>query len=207
MSSSVAFLVMWLWQSQRLTNLRVVMLSIFLKMLLTMLGPLYLWYYLVFPWNSFWISYHQMSFWYSDHCIYFLIVVLSPAGRSWWFFVKSASYFATYSRLCMRSEYLALLCPRYCCCNYLFERENIDNVLSTIFASSILWSQNRSLPQILDTTELYSTIDLKFIGRSSDYSSCFWQKWLPSVYFECNSNLLGFFANILRYTWRWYLKK
>ena len=100
---------------------------------LPLLGSLCLWYFLVFPWNSFWISCHQILFWYSDHCIYFLIVVLSPAGRSWWFFVKSASYFATYSRSCMGSEYLALLCPRYCCCNYLFERENIDNVFFDYF--------------------------------------------------------------------------
>ena len=112
------------------------------KMPLPMLGPLFLWYFLVFLWNSFWISCHQISFWYSDHYIYFLIVVLSPAGRSWWFFVKSASYFATYSRSCMRSGYLALLFPRYWCCNYLFERENIDNIFLIISALSIIWSQN-----------------------------------------------------------------
>ena len=144
-----------------MTNLKVVMLSIFSKkMPLPMLGPLFLWYFLVFLWNSFWISCHQISFWYSDHYIYFLIVVLSPAGRSWWFFVKSASYFATYSRSCMRSEYLALLWPRYCCCNYLFERENIDNVFLIISALSIIWSQNWSLQQILGTAELNSAIDL-----------------------------------------------
>ena len=130
------------------------------KMPLLMLGPLFLWYFLVFLWNLFWISCHQISFWYSDHYIYFLIVVLSPAGRSWWFFVKSASYFATYSRSCMRSEYLALLCARYCCCNYLFERENIDNVFLIISALSIIWSQNWSLQQILGTAELNSAIDL-----------------------------------------------
>ena len=139
------------------------------KMPLPMLGPLFLWYFLVFPWNSFWISCHQISFWYSDHYIYFLIVVLSPAGRSWWFFVKSASYFATYSRSCMRSEYLALLCPRYCCCNYLFERENIDNVFLIISALSIFWSQNWSLQQILGTAELNFAIDLKFIRWSGDH--------------------------------------
>ena len=151
---------MWLGQSQRLTNLKVVILSIFLKMLLPLLGPIYLWYFLVFPWNSFWISWHQISFWYSHHCIYFLIVALSPTGHSWWFFVKSASYFATYSRSCMGSEYLALLCPRYCCCNYLFERENIDNVFFIISALSIIWSQNWSLQKILGTAELNSAIDL-----------------------------------------------
>ena len=83
-----------------------------------------------------------------------------PCRRSWWFFVKSASYFATYSRSCMRSEYLALLCPCYCCCNYLFERENIDNIFLIISALSIIWSQNWSLQQILGTAELNSAIDL-----------------------------------------------
>ena len=158
---------MWLRQSQRLTNLKVVMLSIFLKNTFSFVRTLVLWYFLVFPWNSFWISCHQISFWYSDHCIYFLIVVLSPAGRSW--FVKSASYFSTCSRSCMRSKYLAYLCRWYCWCNNLFERKNKDNVFLIISASSIIWSQKWSLQQILCTAELNSAIDLKFIRWSRDY--------------------------------------
>jgi len=85
-----------------------------------------------------------------------------PCGRSWWFFVKSASYLSTYSRSCMRSEYL-------CWCN-LFERKNMDNIFLIISALSIIWSQNWSLQQILATAEFYSAIDLKFMRRSSDYS-------------------------------------
>ena len=95
-----------------LTNLWVVILNIFLKVLLPLLRPLYLWWCLVFPWNSIWITWHQILFWYSDHSGDFSVVVLSPAGRSW----------------CMKSEYLALLYRWYCCCNKLFERENVDNV-------------------------------------------------------------------------------
>ena len=77
----------------------------------------------------------------------------------------------------MRSEYLAYLCRWYCWCNNLFERKNKDNVFLIISALSIIWSQNWSLQQILN-----SVIDLKFIRRSRDHLRHASWKWLSYVY-------------------------
>ena len=37
--------------------------------------------------------------------------------------LRAHHIFSTWSRSCMRSEYFAQLCRRYCCCNNLFERK------------------------------------------------------------------------------------
>ena len=157
---------MWLSQSQHLTNLKVVMLSVFSKKNAFAYARAFIFVIFLGVSLKFILNFMPPNFILIFWSLYlFSDSSAEPCGRSWWFFVKSASYLSTYSRSCMRSEYL-------CWCN-LFERKNMDNIFLIISALSIIWSQNWSLQQILATAEFYSAIDLKFMRRSSDWNSCF----------------------------------
>lgn len=99
------------------------------------------------------------------------VLVLSPDGHNWWFFVKSSSSFSTgVACIWSKSEYLAWFCRWYCCCNDLFEGRNVENVFSTISTSSIGLLQNEAWKKFWIVQNCYPARYLNFMRRSSDYS-------------------------------------